>query len=390
MTKEASNFKPHLLKGYNYRFWKLRMKAYIHSIDERAWMTMEECYLSLNKSENGVTISKPRSEWSTNEFELAKWHHRAMNAIFGGMDSRQFSYIQNLETVKEAWEALQVTNEGTKAVKKSRLQLLTTKFKYSQMCEEDKFVDFQEKLLDIANQCQAFGTPISGERLNWKILRSLSKRFKAKVTAIEERKNVDVMGLNELLGSLQTFKACLKPKVKNKGLALKVVKEASSSEDDNEIDLLVRKFRKFLRKGAKPSGKTLCFGDTKKDNKGKAIGATWSEDNDFSDKESSSDKSFSEEELMSNFVAFTTSHSIIEDVCQDSLYKEVDPNYQECLSDNPTCVDLLAKVKCLEEDLKAALREVVEKDDLIKLQVDELVSTTQRLLGEKNAFAKKL
>ncbi|KAK0599841.1 hypothetical protein LWI29_009126 [Acer saccharum] len=49
----------------------------------------------------------------------------------------QFSYIQNLETAKEAWEALQVTNEGTKAVKKSRLQLLTSQFEVLQMDEED-------------------------------------------------------------------------------------------------------------------------------------------------------------------------------------------------------------------------------------------------------------
>ena len=126
MTDVASNSRPPLLKRHNYGFWKLRMKAYIRSIDERAWMTVEEGYLAPNKIENGVTVSKSRSSWSTNEFELAKWHHRAVNAIFGGVDSRQFSYFQILETAKEAWDALRVTNEGTKAVKKSHLQLLTS------------------------------------------------------------------------------------------------------------------------------------------------------------------------------------------------------------------------------------------------------------------------
>ena len=91
-------------------------------------------------------------------------------------------------------------------MKKSRLQMLTSQFKVLQMGEEDKFVDFQDKLLDIANQCQALGTPISSERLNWKILRSLPKRSKAKVTAIEESKDVDVMSLDELLESLQPLR----------------------------------------------------------------------------------------------------------------------------------------------------------------------------------------
>ncbi|KAK0571758.1 hypothetical protein LWI29_021059 [Acer saccharum] len=430
MTEGASNSRPPLLKGHNYGFWKLRMKAYIRSIDERAWMTVEEGYLAPNKIVDGETVSKPRSEWSTNEFELAKWHHRAVNAIFGGVDSRQFSYIQNLETAKEAWEALQVTNEGTKAVKKSRLQLLTSQFEVLQMGEEDKFIDFQDKLLDIANQCQALGTPISGERLNWKILRSLPKRFKAKVTAIEESKDVDVMSIDKLLGSLQTFEACMKPKAKNKGLALKVVKEASSSDDDEEMALLVRKFRKFMRKGAKSSGKysrdkevkksftpphersghaksnrkVQCFkckkfghyasdcpsGDYKRDKKGKAMAATWSEDDASSDEESSNDESSSEEELVSNFVAFMASHSTLEDVNQDSLDKEIDQSHQECSNDNPSYIDLLAKVKFLEEKLKLALSEIDEKEDLIKIQVDEFVATTRRLLHEKNAIEKKL
>ena len=430
MTEGASNSRPPLLKGHNYGFWKLRMKAYIQSIDERAWMTVEEGYLAPNKTENGVTVSKPRSEWSTNEFELAKWHHRAVNAIFGGVDSRQFSYIQNLETAKEAWDALRVTNEGTKAVKKSRLQLLTSQFEMLQMGEEDKFVDFQDKLLDIANKCQALGTPISGERLNWKILRSLPKRFKAKVTAIEESKDVDDMSLDELLGSLQTFEACMKPKAKNKGLALKVVKEASSSEEDEEMALLVRKFRKFLKKGAKPYGKysrdkevkksftpphersghvksnrkVQCFkckkfghfasdcpsGDSKRDKKGKAMAATWSEDDESSDEKSSSDESSSEEEIVSNFVGFTASYSSLDDTSQDSLEDKVDSNHQVCLNENPTYDELLAKVKSLEKKLKIALSEVDEKDDLINIQVDEFVATTRRLLGEKNAIAKKL
>ena len=41
----------------------------------------------------------------------------------------------------------------------------------------------------------------------------------------------------------------MKPKAKNKGLALKVVKKGSRSDDnDEEMALLVTKFRKFIRK----------------------------------------------------------------------------------------------------------------------------------------------
>ena len=120
------------------------------------------------------------------------------------------------------------------------------------------------------------------------------------------------------------------------------------------------------------------------------MAATWSEDDESSDEKSSSDESSSEEELVSNFVGFMASYSSLDDTSQDSLEDKVDSNHQVCLSENPTYDELLAKVKSLEKKLKIALSEVDEKDDLINIQVDEFVATTQRLLSEKNAIAKKL
>ena len=45
----------------------------------------------------------------------------------------------------------------------------------------------------------------------------------------------------------------LKPKAKSNGIALKAIEEVSE-DDDEEMDLWVRKFKKFMRTGNKPSG----------------------------------------------------------------------------------------------------------------------------------------
>ena len=57
-----------------------------------------------------------------------------------------------------------------------------------------------------------------------KILRSLLDRFRAKVTAIEESKDVDSLKIDELVGSLQTFEMMLVSPRKAKGIALKTIK----------------------------------------------------------------------------------------------------------------------------------------------------------------------
>ncbi|KAK3229681.1 hypothetical protein Dsin_001562 [Dipteronia sinensis] len=71
---------------------------------------------------------------------------------------------------------------------------------------------------------------------------------------------------------------------------------------------------------------------------------------------------------------------MLEEDSQTSLNKEIDSNHQESSSSNLTNLELLAKIESLEKQIDGALREVEEKDYLIKLQVDEFVPITQKLL----------
>ena len=87
-----------------------------------------------------------------------------------------------------------------------------------------------------------------------KILRSLPENFRAKVTAIEESRDLDEIKVQELIGSLQTYELSLPSQRKSKSLALKTINERmeaqdSSDEDEVEKDVayLVKNFRKFLK-----------------------------------------------------------------------------------------------------------------------------------------------
>ena len=51
--------------------------------------------------------------------------------------------------------------------------------------------------------------PILDSKVVRKILRYLTERFKPKVTAIEESKEIDSMRVDELVGSIQTYEMTL-------------------------------------------------------------------------------------------------------------------------------------------------------------------------------------
>ena len=55
--------------------------------------------------------------------------------MFIAVTNEEFKKMSFTETIKEAWTILQTTYEGTKAVKDSKLQRLTTSFEVIKMEE---------------------------------------------------------------------------------------------------------------------------------------------------------------------------------------------------------------------------------------------------------------
>ena len=70
-----------------------------------------------------------KSTWDKAALVAANADSKALNAIFCGVSLDEFHRISHMTVAKEAWEILETTYEGTKKVKDTKLQMLTTKFK---------------------------------------------------------------------------------------------------------------------------------------------------------------------------------------------------------------------------------------------------------------------
>ena len=91
--------------------------------------------------------------------------------------------------------------------------------------ENDKSFDkFYAKLKDIVNLAFNLGETIPEPKVVRKMLRSLPERFHAKITVIEESKDIDSIPLTKLVGNLQTYELGLtriRIGGKSKSMALK-------------------------------------------------------------------------------------------------------------------------------------------------------------------------
>ena len=84
----------------------------------------------------------PKSEWDKVALALANANSKAINTIFCGVSTDEFHKILHVEIAKEAWMIFETTYEGTKKVKDTKLQMLTTRFEELKMGDNESFDSF--------------------------------------------------------------------------------------------------------------------------------------------------------------------------------------------------------------------------------------------------------
>ena len=93
MEHEYSLVIPPHFDGNNYAYWKVRMKAFLKSIDKRVWNYVEYGW------EKPTT---PINEWQTSQKEAATFNSKVMNAIFNIVSMEEFKRIFNIEIAHTA------------------------------------------------------------------------------------------------------------------------------------------------------------------------------------------------------------------------------------------------------------------------------------------------
>ena len=149
---------------------------------------------------------------------------------------------------------METTYKGTKKVKDTQLQMLTTRFEELKMREDESFDSFYSKLNEVVIGKFNLGEKTEDSKIVRKILRSFLKSYPAKVSVSEESKDLDDIKVQELIGSLQTYELSLPTQRKIKSLALKTVNERVETHDlsdedvvEKDVAYLVKNFRKFLK-----------------------------------------------------------------------------------------------------------------------------------------------
>ena len=83
-----------LFDGTNYAYWKVHMRTFLQSLDEKVWQAVE---ISWTKSK------EVSANWDDAKIKAANFNSRALNALFSAVTNEEFKKISSTKIAKKAW-----------------------------------------------------------------------------------------------------------------------------------------------------------------------------------------------------------------------------------------------------------------------------------------------
>ncbi|XP_057742282.1 uncharacterized protein LOC130960821 [Arachis stenosperma] len=271
-TLRQSN-RPPFFNGKYYNYWKERMKFFVQSVDYNLWkIIMNGPQIPTKTGVDGVVTLKTEGEWNEDDTKKVELNAKAVNMLYCAISLEEYRKILRCKTAKEIWDKLQIIHEGTTQVMEMRIDMLRKEYEMFSMKERESINDMFERFSIIINSLDAMEITHSEEMLVRKVLRSLTKEWKTKVTVISKSSNLSQMTYDELREKLLAYEIIhIKNDTKKKGVNLKSYNESLDDESsdllsDDDFVVFVRELKKMVRLKEKNKG-----GNSKESKKDKVI-----------------------------------------------------------------------------------------------------------------------
>ncbi|GKC92553.1 hypothetical protein Tco_1157995 [Tanacetum coccineum] len=181
--------------------------------------------------------------------------------IYNALPRKEYEGILMCNTEKENWKTLLITHQGNSQVKDNKIDLLVQQYEQFVISEDESIDSAFARFNTIITSLKALDEGYSSKNFVRKYLRALHPKWRAKVTAIEESKDLTSLSLDELIRNLKVYEMIInkyfkivKAKGERRSLALKAKKESSDEEcstsrsEDEEYAMAVRDFKKFFKR----------------------------------------------------------------------------------------------------------------------------------------------
>ncbi|GJX33795.1 retrovirus-related pol polyprotein from transposon TNT 1-94 [Tanacetum coccineum] len=281
--------RPPLFESDSFIYWKNRFETYVKSKDPDLWhvITNGDFQPIIQNPETKLDEVVPfEKQIDDLKRKLAK-NNEAKMVIYNALPRKEYERIFMCDTAEEIWKTLLITHQGNSQVKENKIDLLVQQYEQFVISEDESIDSAFARFNTIITSLKALDEGYSSKNYVRKFLRALHPKWRAKVTTIEESKDLTSLSLDELIGNLKVHEMIIKKdseivkaKVERKSLALKAKKESSDEEcstfgsEDEEYAMAVRDFKKFFKRRGRfvrqPQNDKKTFQRSRDDKNGKS------------------------------------------------------------------------------------------------------------------------
>ncbi|GKD33180.1 zf-CCHC domain-containing protein [Tanacetum coccineum] len=258
--------RPPLFEANYFIYWKNYFETYVKSKDIDLWYIIAHGnYKPTIKDKYGKDIDIPNENFDENHKKMISKNDEAKMVLYNDLPKKEYERIFMCNTAQNIWDSLITTHQGNKQVKDNKIDLFVQKYEEFSITDDETIDCAFSRFNTIITSLKALDESFSSRNHVRKFLRALPSKWRPKVTAIEESKDLSKLSLDELVGNLKVYEVVLEKdlesaknkKEKYKSLALKarqVLSDedgSSSDSNDEEYAMAVRDFKKFFRRRGK-------------------------------------------------------------------------------------------------------------------------------------------
>ena len=181
----------------SYDSWYIRMRKILCSQDLLTYVI--DGYAERKTVVAKLALSNADHVWLK---ENMNKDNKTLGLIQQGLNESIFMKISSATSSKMAWDILETCYQGVSKVETVKLENLRRDFKNLKMKDNESVDIFMTQVMSVVNQLRQYGDDVENKRVIEKVLISFPKKFEPVVVPIEEFKDLSLMQIDELIGSL--------------------------------------------------------------------------------------------------------------------------------------------------------------------------------------------
>ncbi|GJX04659.1 hypothetical protein Tco_0190575 [Tanacetum coccineum] len=199
--------RPPLFESDHFIYWKNRFETYVKAKDLDLWhIILNGDFPPLAKNEVTQILEVVPFEEQSDDLKkkLAK-NNEAKMVLYNALPKKEYKRIFMCKTAEDIWQSL-LYNIGNSQVKDNKIDLLVQQYEQFTILEEESIDSSFARFNTIITSLKALDEGFSSKNYVRKFLRALHPKWREKVMAIEESKDLSSLALDELIGNLKVLK----------------------------------------------------------------------------------------------------------------------------------------------------------------------------------------